>query len=104
MGQTIQMESVTVGEIALFDTDRTMTGQDGVGFSPGMVAGGTPGSLAGRLFEADSAIDHVFVLSNQVTVRRRGGWDDESLKAATSVVRDFFVHYEGNRGAPVSEV
>ena len=32
MGQTIEVKSILMGEVALFDTDRTMTGQDGRGF------------------------------------------------------------------------
>jgi hypothetical protein len=101
MGQAIQVESVAVGETAIFDTDRTMTGQDGMGFSPRSVSDNTTtqGNLARRLFETDSAVDYVFVLSNQVTARREGGWSDENLRDAESIIRHFFVFYEENRGS-----
>lgn len=101
MGQTIQVESIAVEDIALFDTDRTMTGQDGQGISPvsaSEAATTIPGNLARRLFATDPSIDHVFVLSNQVTIRRPGGWSDESLQSAGAAIRDFFVYYEENRG------
>jgi hypothetical protein len=100
MGQAIQVEALMMGDVALFDSDRTLTGQDGQGFSPPSDGAVTPpGELARRLFETDAEIDHVFVLSNQVTVRRRGGWEDVNLQAASEVIRDFFVFYQENRGA-----
>jgi hypothetical protein len=100
MGQTIQVEALVMGNVALFDSDRTLTGQDGQGFSsPSDGALTPPGELARRLFEIDDGIDHVFVLSNQVTVRRREGWEDANLQAAKEVIRDFFVFYQENRGA-----
>ena len=100
MGQAIQVEALEMGDIALFDSDRTLTGQDGQGFSPPSDGATTPpGELARRLFETDADLDHVFVSSNQVTVRRSGGWGDENLEAAREVIRDFFVFYQENRGA-----
>ena len=101
MGQTIEVKSVLMGEVALFDTDRTMTGQDGRGFDSVAAASGDTTSaarLAAALFEGEASINHVFVLSNQVTVRRSGGWDDKTAALAAETIRDFFVFYEENRG------
>ena len=106
MGQTIEVKSVVLGDVALFDTDRTVTGQDGNGFDSTAAARGqttTAARLALALFGSDASIDHVFVLSNQVTVRRTGGWDDEVVGQAVGVIRDFFIFYEENRGAPKEE-
>ena len=100
MGQTIEVKSTVLGDAALFDTDRSITGQDGQGFgSAGKAADDstTAGRLAVRVFAGDPAIDHVFVQSNQVTVRREGGWTDEVTENTSAVVRDFFVFYEENR-------
>jgi hypothetical protein len=103
MGQTIEVKSVVLGEVALFDTDRSLTGQDGQGFESITAArSGTAlaAHLCAALFGSDAAIDHVYVLSNQVTVRRTGGWSDESTGKAAVVIADFFVFYEENRGVP----
>jgi hypothetical protein len=105
MGQTIEVKSVVLGGIALFDTDRSITGQDGHRFESRAETQDNPttaGRLAAELFGSDVAVDHVFVQSNQVTVRRTDGWSDESAVDAATVIRDFFVFYEENRG--VSEV
>jgi hypothetical protein len=103
MGQTIEVKSVVLGDVAVFDTDRTMTGQDGLGFDSIAAARSdttTAARLASALFEGEDSIDHVFVLSNQVTVRRSGGWNDEIAAGAAETIRDFFIFYDENRGAP----
>lgn len=104
MGQAIEVESVVMGDVVLFDTDRSITGQDGEGYTTldSAKAGGTSaGALAERLLGLDSAVDHVFVLSNTVSVRRNGGWSDEAVADATAVIRDFFIFYDENRGSSV---
>ena len=101
MGQTIEVNTVLLGDIAVFDTDRSVTGQDGRGFdsvSDAQSGATTANQLAARLFAGESAVDHVFVLSNQVTVRRTGGWSEESAGRAAAIIRDFFIFYEENRG------
>ncbi len=101
MGQTIEVKSVLMGEVALFDTDRTMTGQDGRGFDSVAATSGdttTAARLAAALFERDPAINRVYVLSNQVTVRQTGEWSDETAATAAGVVRDFLIFYDENRG------
>jgi hypothetical protein len=95
MGQPITISGTTVDDaVAAFHTDRGISGQDGVAFASADAADHSfPGQLASRLFAADDAIDHVFVVSNQVVLRRAGGWDDISLESASSVVEEFFVFY-----------
>lgn len=97
MGQTIEIiQAVRQGETALFDTDRSLGGQDGETFSTAAEAeaGATfPARLATRLFAADAAIAQVFVLSNTVSVRRAGGWDDASVEEARAVLAGFFRFY-----------
>jgi hypothetical protein len=102
MGQTIEVRSTVLGDTALFDTDRSISGQDGQGFDSAGKAGAdstAAGRLAAQVFERDAGIDRVFVLSNQVTVRRDGGWNDEAVDGAAAAIRDSFVFYEENRGA-----
>ena len=101
MGQSIDVKSILLGDVAVFDTDRSVTGQDGQGFDSITAAedGTTAARLAFRLFAGDAAIDHVFVLSNQVTVRRTDGWTEESAGEAAAAIGDFFIFYEENRGA-----
>lgn len=107
MGQMIEVKSVVLGDVALFDTDRTLTGQDGHGFDSSAAAQAeatTAARLAAALFSSEGAINHVFVLSNQVTVRRTGEWSNESLGQAADVIRGFFIFYEENRDAATQEV
>jgi hypothetical protein len=97
MGMPITVDSTrVVGEVAVFDTDRSITGQDGIGFGDAAEAdamGTTPAQLAARLFAADAALAHVFVASSQVVLRRHGGWDEAALSAAAAIIAGFFVHY-----------
>ena len=60
--------------------------------------------LATALFAGEGAVNHVFVLSNQVTVRRTGEWSEESVGETADVIRDFFIFYEENRDAPMQEI
>lgn len=92
MGQTIQVHSSVTGDVAVFDTDRTLTGQDAEGFSE-PAEGSAAAQLASRLLAADPNIDHVFVQFNLVSVRRRGGWDDSALQRAASVIERLFEVY-----------
>lgn len=95
MGQPIRLLSTTVlGDVAMFDTDRSVTGQDGAAFTPGAdPAAGFPAALAARIFEADGRIGHVFAASNQVMARRDGGWDEGAVEAIGAVIGRFFVFY-----------
>ena len=95
MGQLIVVVVTLIGETALFDLDRSLTGQDGLSF-PGPPDGtdSPPELLAQRLFAIDEQIENVHVLSNLVTVTRTGGWDDEALDVATDVLSKLLVFYE----------
>jgi ferredoxin--NADP+ reductase len=94
MGQLIEVEASPMGRIALFSTDRSLTGQDGVTVVPGDAQGGDPPhDLAQRLFGVDAQIDHVHVLSNTVAVRRKQSWDAEAVDRASNVIANLFIHY-----------
>lgn len=85
-----------MGDVAVFDTDRSITGQDGQTFDSlerAKAADDFAGSLAVHLFSADDAVGHVFAASNAVTVQRAGGWDDAALQAASTIIEDFFLFY-----------
>ena len=106
MGQLIAVESQVVGEVALLSCDRSLSGQDGETFeSADQAAASTtfPGLLAHQLLAEDAAIDHVYVLFNEVVVRRRGGWDQESLDAVSHIVSNFFVFYDEDWSAAAEE-
>ncbi len=101
MGQEMSVAPQAVGDVAIFDTNRSITGQDGSTYASAdeAAAGDDFGAaLAARLFAADNRIDHVWVQSNVATVRRRDGWDDVALAATADVIGQFFVYY-GPEGA-----
>ena len=97
MGQPITIDSRTIdGMVAAFHTDRSITGQDGVVFASATAAGESqslPGDLAMRLFESDTAVDHVFIASNQVVVGRSDDWIEPALDAVAGIISAFFVFY-----------
>ncbi len=94
MGQNVEIkESVTMGDVLLIDTDRSFTGQDGHVITPGSEGQGVPGVLAARLFDLDIGIDHVYILQNTVTVRRQGGWDDDSAGQVAKATETFLRFY-----------
>lgn len=96
MGQKIEVVATSViGAVAVFDTDRSLSGQDGERYrSAEAAADGTtfPAELAGRLFEL-SGISSVYVTSNVVSVERDGGWSEDDLTAVSQVISDFFLFY-----------
>ncbi len=94
MGQKIVVTPVAFDTIAMFDTDRSITGQEGHTYAGTTDEVDPPAILANRLFELDDAIDHVHVLSNTVTVRRNSPWTDDVLKEAADIVANLFVFYE----------
>lgn len=102
MGQTIEINRTTViDKILMIDTDRSLAGQDGESFG-GIEAARRattyPGRLAVRIFEADPQIDHVFVMSNQVSLRRFAGWTDDQTAAISGAVSEFFRVYRPKAG------
>lgn len=94
MGQTIQINRTDVlGDVVVVDTDRTLTGQDGQGFDGPTDDDGTAARLAGRIFEEVPGVDHVYVMSNTITVLRAGGWDEETVSRLSELVSQFFRFY-----------
>ena len=106
MGQTINVSEPTViAKVALFDTDRSLSGQDGETYrslAEAEVGSTFPASLAERLFEADRMLSNIYVYSNVVSVERPAGWEKDSLAVVSAAVRDFFVIYDDNKGASQS--
>ncbi len=97
MGQVISITGTTiVGDTAIFDSDRSISGQDGSGYASVTEAADDatfPGRLAEAIFSSDESVDHVHVASNSVVVKRRDGWDDAATAATSSVISEFFVFY-----------
>jgi hypothetical protein len=97
MGQTIEINGTDIIDYVLvIDTDRSLAGQDGESYSGVETARlhpTFPAQLAVRLFEADSGVDHVFVMSNSVSVRRPNGWNEEAVATASNAVSEFFRFY-----------
>lgn len=97
MGQTIEINATdVVDHVLVIDTDRSLAGQDGESYSgveAARLKDSFPARLAVRLFEADAEVDHVFVMSNTVSVRRPSGWSDDAIERATGIVAEFFRHY-----------
>lgn len=97
MGQTIEINRTDViDHVLVVDTDRSLAGQEGESYSGVEAArsrAGFPARLAVALFESDRSIDHVFVMSNTVSVRRLAAWDDAARDAVIEVVANFFRFY-----------
>lgn len=97
MGQTIQIRDANVvAEMLLVSTDRSLTGQDGETYTPADSITSDaifPAQLASRLFQSDPSIDHVYVMSNVLSIRRPGGWDEASIASTNEVVANFFLFY-----------
>lgn len=97
MGQTIDVTPQQVGSVVIFDTDRSITGQDGSGYTRAEAAADEnasfPTQLASRLFAGVDDLDHIFIASNQVVVERQAGWTDTSIAEATDIISQFFRYY-----------
>jgi ferredoxin--NADP+ reductase len=99
MGQRIEVSAASLGTVALFSTDRSLTGQDGLDYYREPIDGGEPpDELARRLIASDESIDHVHVLSNTVTVRRTEEWDEDTIADASDVISGLFIHYVPGEG------
>ena len=104
MGQNVEIRDITmVGNVLLVDTDRSFTGQDGAAISPEEARDGVPGVLASRLFDLGLGIDYVYVLQNQVTIRRPTGWDEATKDQVADVTRYFLRYYPDADGAASEE-
>lgn len=101
MGQRIEVSTTVVGDVLMLDTDRSITGQEGSEYDSVASAEADdrfPGRLAARIFGSDVEIDHVFVGSNVVVVRRTAAWDETSIRGVSTVVGDFFLVYPESAG------
>ena len=96
MGQIINVTGTIAGDSAIFDADRSLSGQDGGAYDSVEETADDPtfpAQLAARVFEADPAVTRVFAGSNGVVVQRTGGWSQDSLDAISDVIERFFVFY-----------
>lgn len=103
MGQLIEVDHLLLGETAVFDTDRTFSGQEGESYpdAGAAAASGTyPGRVAAALFEKVPSLRSVYVFSNVVSVRKAGGWTGEQADEAAGIIRNALVHYDRNRSQP----
>jgi ferredoxin--NADP+ reductase len=94
MGQRITVSAVPIGDVALFDLDRSLTGQDGMTFYGPSLGSTPPDSLARRLWESDDQLESVHVLSNSVSVRRSSDWTDEDVETVSEIIANLFIHWE----------
>ena len=100
MGQLIEVDHLLLGDVAVFDTDRTLSGQEGETYVSAAAADASstfPGRVAGALFAALPSIVSVYVFSNTVSVRSSGGWSEEQSDTAAGVIRNSLVYYSSNR-------
>ena len=96
MGQAIEVDAVAFGDVVIYSTDRSITGQDGVSYFSAEAADQDdrfPGRLASRLFAAESGLLSIFLASNQVVVKRDGGFDQDAADSLSAVIGDFFLFY-----------
>jgi len=97
LGQRIKIAKVSVvDDSIILTTDRSLTGTDGEGYDSvdeACDATTFAAKLAVDLFEADDAIVRVYVASNVVVVKRRGGWPSDASEATSRIVEDFFLYY-----------
>ena len=100
MGQLIEVDHLLLGDVAIFDTDRSLSGQEGETYrdaGDAASSGTFPGRVATALFTTLPSLVSVYVFSNTVSVRRSGGWSDELARVAAGVIRNSLVHYAQNR-------
>ena len=100
MGQLIEVDRLLLGDVAVFDTDRSLSGQEGETYDSAAAADASdtyPGRLAGALFAELPSIESVYVFSNTISIKSSGGWEDEQADAATWIIRNSLVYYANNR-------
>lgn len=97
MGQTIEVTPQQVGSVVIFDTDRSITGQDGSGYTKSEAADDAtapfPARLAARLFSGVDELDHIWIASNQVVIERQAGWAESTIAEAAEIISQFFRFY-----------
>ncbi|MEA1903763.1 MAG: hypothetical protein U9N56_09580 [Actinomycetota bacterium] len=83
-------------DIAVFVTDRSFTGVEGVRFeSPADAEAGegVPAKLAAHLYASEEGLRHIYVASNTVTVGSVLAWSDTHLAAVQRAIEEFFLFY-----------
>ena len=97
MGQRIVVQQpVVVGDVAVFVTDRSLTGMVGIRFesaSEAEAGRGVPANLAARLYAVDAGLRDVYVAMDTIVVRRVVGWDEVRLDVVARAVEELFVFY-----------
>ena len=101
MGQRIELLGTDiVGEVAIFDTDRSLSGMEGETYATldeTRARSTYPAGLAERLMLADGSIRLVYVYSNALSVSRAGGWTDSAIARVASEITNFFIVYAENK-------
>ena len=98
MGQFINVTGTVAGDSAIFEANRSLSGQDGESFDSieATVDNTTfPARLAAEIFDADGAVSSVFTGSNGIVVGREAGWSDADVTRIGAVIEEFFVFYRG---------
>ena len=100
MGQLIEVDHLLLGDVALFDTDRSLSGQEGESYADpetAAAAGTFPGDVAAALLVEIPSIEIVYVFSNTISAKQSGGWSVESAETASGIIRNSLIHYASNR-------
>lgn len=96
MGQAMEVVASRQGDVVIFDTDRSITGQDGISYTSvgeAAIDSRFPGRLAERLMTADPSLSSVWLASNLVVARRAAAWEPAAIDATAAIIRDFFLFY-----------
>ena len=102
MGQLIEVDRLVLGDVAVFDTDRSFSGQEGETYTTSAADADASEHLprAGR----ERALRRVPLdqcrctcSPTPVSVRNSEGWDDEQADAAAGIIRNSLVYYASNR-------
>jgi hypothetical protein len=99
VGQSIVIESTeSIDDSIIVTMNRSLTSQVGEGYDSHAAADDSDSFgalLAGRLFDTDDSIERVYVASNILVLKHRGGVEDASLASLSSVIEDLFLFYSG---------
>jgi ferredoxin--NADP+ reductase len=82
-----------MGNVAMFDLDRSLTGQDGVSFFESPPGSAPPETLARRLWESDNRIQSVHILSNTVSVDHGHDWNEDDVESVSEIIANLFIHW-----------
>lgn len=98
MGQPIEsLDRTVVGDVAIFTLDRNLTSMATRSFDEAPAESGPDdfaAILAGRIFDADTEIDRVYIAANAVQVTRTAGWSDAAGQRIGDVIEGLFRFYD----------